>query len=64
MRVIPIEDSLPGEHLVSVHPVMSPDAKVTLASPAQLVHGPRRSADIALTSEQQGRAGRLAHPVK
>ena len=36
MRVVPIEDSLPGEHVVSVHPVMSPDAKSQLAPPSQL----------------------------
>jgi len=59
MRVIPIEDSLPGEHVVSVHPVMSPDAKSHWHRRLNLYTG-RALSDIALTSEQQGRAGRLA----
>src|SRR5262249_31589622 len=59
MRVTPIEDSLPGEHVVSVHPVMSPDAKSHWHRRLNLYTG-RALSDIALTSEQQGRAGRLA----
>lgn len=59
MRVRPIVDSLPGEHVVAVHPTMSPDAKAHWHRRLNLYTG-RALSDIALTAEQEGRAGRLA----
>jgi hypothetical protein len=59
MRVKPIADSLPGEHVVAVHPTMSPDAKAYWHRRLNLYTG-RSLSDVALTSEQEGRAGRLA----
>jgi hypothetical protein len=59
MRVKPIVDSLPGEHIVAVHPVMSPDAEAHWHRRLNLYTG-RALSDIALTAEQEGRAGRLA----
>ena len=58
MRVTPIANPLPGEHLAAVHPTMRPDVGTYWHRRLNLFTG-RALSDTALTAEQAGRAGRL-----
>src|SRR5690349_14814588 len=59
MKVNPIVDPLPGEHIAGVQPTMSPRADAQWHRRLNLYTG-RTLSDTALTAEQDGRAGRLA----
>ena len=59
MIVRPVATPLEGEHLAAVHPVMRPEVEAGWHRRLNL-HTGRSLSDLALTVEQQGRAGRLA----
>ncbi|HEX8853948.1 MAG TPA: hypothetical protein VF754_10705, partial [Pyrinomonadaceae bacterium] len=59
MRVKPIVHPLAGEHVVGVHPTMTPDVKTEWNRRLNLYTG-RALSDSALATEQQMRGGRLA----
>ncbi|NJN84363.1 MAG: hypothetical protein HC802_20175 [Caldilineaceae bacterium] len=58
MNVRPILKPLPGEHLLSVAPALAPEPETTWNRRLHF-YGGRTLSDIALTTEQNERAGRL-----
>ena len=59
MKVSPLPNSLPGEHVVGVEPVLKPDMELSWNRRLRLYTG-RTLTDTALKTEQANRAGRLA----
>lgn len=59
MKVTPFTRPLKGERILGVQPPLAPDAQITWRRRLHLFTG-RSLSDIALTIEQEGRAGHLA----
>lgn len=58
MKVFPIQDPILDEQIVAVHPVMKPNVSLDWRRRLNLYPGRTLSA-VAMTTEQEGRAGRL-----
>ena len=59
MKIRSIIKPLDGEQIVGVHPVMAPEVKADWRRRLNLFTG-RSLSDVAMTTEQKGRAGHLA----